>query len=715
MQLNVKARSGQIALTLVVTALLLLLAFFALERVEQTQLGRGIEGGFGFLSQPAGFRISESLIRVSPADSYWMAILAGLLNTVYVAAVSLAGASVLGFLLGLLRLSPNPLVQTLSNWVVEPIRNTPLVLQLFVWYGLFLQLPHIQEAWAPLPGVTLSNRGLFLPSFQGLLPYLLVLALGLYALVRLKSTVLKGLTLAAVILLCVWFDPIVIEHTTRRGLGFSGGWQLSIEFSALCLGLIVFHASYISDIVRGSIRSVPLGVVEAGRSLALSRARIVTKIIVPCAFRNALPAYANQCLAMVKNSSLAIVIGFQDLMAIINTAITQTGLALEGVAIAAGFYLSIAALFAGVFIYLHARNHRYQMTAFSLRTYGSSLTSGQFSRQALFGTFPRAIATTICGFLMAAGLIQIADWALFSAVWHGGVQACQNATGACWSAVVANMPLLAFGTMDAEHYGRAIFASAVVVSCTIFALVFVWPENLRVAVFAAGVLVVSVILSGFPFGWKPIAPLEWGGLLMTLILAVLAILVAIPIALALALARRSSQVWLSMPATALIEAVRGIPLVTQLLFVSFVLPLVVGSHDVVPKFALALIALSLHTACLLAEVVRGALDSVPGGQSEAAKALGMRPHQTFFKVILPQARKIATPAALGIFVGAVKDTSLVMVIGIFDVLSASKAVVAQPVWRPYFIEIYLFVALIYFLICFGLSRVAKGMEQRAAT
>jgi len=236
-----------------------------------------------------------------------------------------------------------------------------------------------------------------------------------------------------------------------------------------------------------------------------------------------------------------------------------------------------------------------------------------------------------------------------------------------------------------------------------------------VTVFAAGALVVAAVLSGFPFGWDPITPLEWGGLLMTLILAVLAILVAIPIALILAVARRSSQVWLSVPATTLIEAIRGIPLVTQLLFVSFVLPLIVGSHDVVPKFALALIALSLHTACLLAEVIRGGLDAVPAGQSEAARALGMRPLLTFFKVILPQARKIATPAALGVFVGAVKDTSLVMVIGIFDVLSASKAVVAQPVWRPYFIELYLFVALIYFLICFGLSRVAKGMEQRAAT
>jgi len=711
---SLKSRSGQLLLALIAFVLLSCLGYWAVHQIQQMQLSRGIDGGFGFLSHPAGFRISESLIPVTPADSYWRAIFAGVLNTVYVSAIALVGSTVVGVLLGLVRISQNPLAQTLSNWVVEPIRNTPLVLQLFVWYGLLLQLPQVQNAWSPWEGIALSNRGLFLPALKGVLPYLAVLVIGAVVLLRLKHLAARVCVLLVMAGLWLWFDPVVVEYTTRKGLGYQGGWKLSIEFAALAIGLVVFHAAYISDIVRGAIRAVPLGIVEAGRSLALSRARIIWMIIIPCAFRNALPAYANQCLAMVKNSSLAIVIGFQDLMAIINTTITQTGHALEGIALAVGFYLVIAALFAGAFIYLHRRNLRYQFSSLSLKSYGSSLGQGRFSKAQLFGTWSRTLVTVASACLLVVLLVKVLDWTLISAVWGGDVKLCQEVSAACWTAVQANLPLLAFGTMDEQHYARAGLASAIVVVCTICVLTYVWPVRLRALIFVAGTVAVFCVLSGFPMGWQPITPLQWGGLLMTLILAVLAVLFAIPVAFVLALSRRSSQLWLSAVATLIIETVRGIPLVTQLLFVSFVLPLLVGSHDVVPKFALALIALSLHTACLLAEVIRGAMDAIPKGQVEAAQSLGMGSALTFFKVILPQAIKIATPASLGVFVGAVKDTSLVMVIGIFDVLSASKAVVAQPAWRPYFIEMYVVVALIYFLICFGLSRLARSMEHRSA-
>jgi len=682
-------------------------------RIVQAQAARGIQGGFGFLLHPAGFRISEGLLQVAPSDPYFLAIVSGLVNTLTVAALSLGATTVLGIAVGLLRLSTNPVVDRVSNAIVEPIRNTPVLLQLFVWYGLLLQLPQANDAWVPFGGAILSNRGLSLPAIHGLGPIVVAFAIATGLSSKLKSFAARALALGALALL-TWLvaGPISIETPVREGLGLKGGWQLSIEFSALCLGLSLFHAAYISDIVRGSIRAVPLGLVEAGRALALSPWHVMRFVIFPYALRIGFPAYANQCLSLVKNSSLAIVIGYQDLMAIINTAITQTGLALEGVTLAVGIYLSIAALFSCIAFGVHAHTTRYGIQTIATVSFGSSLRSPRFSMTQTFGTIGRLLLSVITATAILLATAKLIDWSLIQAVWHGGSTACTNAKGACWSAVTYNLQLLLFGTMDSAHYHRAIAASASIAFAAVCLLVSSWPASLRVGLFLAGGLLCAGILTGYPMGWIPITPIQWGGLLVTFVLAIAAILLAIPGSIALALMRVSSQRWLSIPASALIEAIRGVPLITQLLFVYFILPLLVGTHEVVPKFAMALIALSLHTACVLAEVLRGALLAVPPGQTMSAKALGMKPHTVFVEIVLPQAQKIAIPAALGVFVGAIKDTSLVTVIGIFDVLSAAKAVVAQTEWRPYYVEIYVFVALIYFLVCFALSRFAKRLERQ---
>ena len=180
-----------------------------------------------------------------------------------------------------------------------------------------------------------------------------------------------------------------------------------------------------------------------------------------------------------------------------------------------------------------------------------------------------------------------------------------------------------------------------------------------------------------------------------------------PLAAGLALLRRSSSPAGSFAAATLIEAVRGVPLVTQLLFASFVLPMLLGGG--VSKFSMALAALTLHTACLLAEVLRGALQAIPPGQMAAARALGMGSALAYQAVIWPQARRIAAPAA-GRVRGRGQDTSLVSIIGVFDVLGAAKAVVAGTAWRPYHVEVYLAVAALYFAASLALSRVARAME-----
>ena len=681
--------------------------------IESVQAARGIQGGFGFLFQPAGFRISESLLNVTPEDPYWMSIAAGLANTLTVAAVAIPLATALGIALGLLGLSSHPLAARCAALIIAPLRNTPVLLQLFVWYGLLLRLPDVRQAWTPLPSVLLSNRGLALPALHGWLPYaavaLAALALGWRARRRWGNAA-SAAALAAAALAWALLPPMHLDLPARRGLGLQGGWQPSIEFAALALGLVVFHAAYIADIVRAAVRAVPVGLVEAGQAMGLPPGKVLRLVIAPYAMRVALPPYANQCLALVKNSTLAIAIGYQELMAVINTAITQTGLALEGVTLALAVYLTLALCLGGGLSAWNARHARHGPGD----THGARL--GDRPRWHAAGHDARRwrgrLLSAALTVLLAGAAWALLDWAVLRAVWQGEPAQCAGAAGACWAAVSENLPLLFFGAMAQADRAPALAACAALLAGIAVALGTrrIAPGT-RAALLAALLGVTVSALTGWPWGGAAIGPQRWGGLLVTLILAISALAAAVPLAFGLALLRRGSSRAGSLAAAGLIEAVRGVPLVTQLLFASFVLPMLLGGG--VSKFSMALAALTLHTACLLAEVLRGALQAIPPGQMMAARALGMRPALAYACVIWPQARRIAAPAALGVFVGAVKDTSLVSIIGVFDVLGAAKAVVAGTAWRPYHVEVYLAVALLYLAASLALSRVAHRMEGRA--
>lgn len=684
--------------------------------IESVQTARGIQGGFGFLFQPAGFRISESLLAVTPDDPYWMSMAAGLVNTLTVAAVAIPLATLLGIALGLMRLSSHPLAARCAAVIIAPLRNTPVLLQLFVWYGLLLRLPDVRQAWQPLPSVLLSNRGLALPALQGWLPYAAVLGVALMIGWRARRRVgklaiyasLAAAALAWMLLPALHID-LHIDLPIKRGLGMQGGWQPSIEFAALLIGLVVFHAAYIADIVRAAVRAVPIGLVEAGQAMGLTPRAVLRLVIAPYAARVALPPYANQCLSLVKNSTLAIAIGYQELMAVINTAITQTGLALEGIAVAVAVYLTLALVLGGGLSAWNARNTRHGPGD----THGARLGDRPLWNAADGERHPwrGKLASTVLALLLAAAAWALLDWAVLRAVWQGGPAACVDAAGACWAAVGENLPLLFFGTMAEADRGPALIACAALLAGIALTLgARRLPAQARAGLLMVLMAVVAAALTGWPWGGALIGPQRWGGLLVTLILAIAALAAAVPLAFALALLRRSSSRAGSLAAAGLIEAVRGVPLVTQLLFASFVLPMLLGGG--VSKFSMALAALTLHTACLLAEVLRGALQAIPPGQMMAARALGMRPATAYATVIWPQARRIAAPAALGVFVGAVKDTSLVSIIGVFDVLGAAKAVVAGTDWRPYHVEVYLAVALLYFAASLALTRVARRMETR---
>lgn len=696
------------------------LAAILVLHIESVQAARGIHGGFGFLFQPAGFRISESLLNVTPEDPYWMSLAAGLVNTLTVAVVAIPLATVLGVGLGLLGLSSNLLAARTAALVIAPLRNTPVLLQLFVWYGLLLRLPDLRQAWSPLPSVLLSNRGLALPALHGWLPYagvaLAALALGWRARRRWSGSAqapafaaASTAVLAAAAIAWTLLPSMQIDLPVKRGLGLHGGWQPSIEFAALTIGLVVFHAAYIADIVRGAVRAVPVGLVEAGQAMGLTPLKVLRLVIAPYATRVALPPYANQCLALVKNSTLAIAIGYQELMAVINTAITQTGLALEGITLAVAIYLTLALCLGGGLSAWNARHTRHGPGD----THGARLGDRAFwngaggKARTLRGQAVSAVLTL----LLVAVAWSLLDWAVLRAVWSGDPMTCADMTGACWAAVSENLPLLFYGTMSEAHRGPALVACLALLAAIAVALgARRVPPHLRIALLTTLFGIAAAALTGWPWGGDFIGPQRWGGLLVTLILAIAALVAAVPLAFALALLRRSGSPAGSLAAAGLIEAARGVPLVTQLLFASFVLPMLLGGD--VSKFSMALTALTVHTACVLAEVLRGALQAIPPGQMMAARALGMRPALAYACVIWPQARRIAAPAALGVFVGAIKDTSLVSIIGVFDVLGASKAVVAGTDWRPYHVEVYLAVALLYLSASLALSRVARRMEGR---
>jgi general L-amino acid transport system permease protein len=269
---------------------------------------RRIASGFGFLAREAGFEIGETtILSFDGADSYLKAIAVGFLNTLRVSALAIVFSTLLGVSLGLARLSLNWLLTKLAAGYVEVIRNVPLVVQLFFWYSLITEiLPAPAEALSPLPGVFLSNRGLAFPIF----------------------------TVA----------PVALEYPALSGFGFSGGGLLSPEFTALLLGLTLYTAAFIAEIVRAGILAVERGQFEAAYSLGLNRRQVMRFIILPQALRLIVPPVTSQYLNCTKNSSLAVAIGYPDLVSIANTTINQTGQAIEGIVIIMVVYLTISLL-----------------------------------------------------------------------------------------------------------------------------------------------------------------------------------------------------------------------------------------------------------------------------------------------------------------------------------------------------------------------------------
>ena len=370
-----KVRAFLYQLTLL--ALALWLGYEFILNAKANLAAQRITSGFGFLDQTAGFSVNQSLIPYNESDTYGRVFLVGLLNTLLVAGLGIVLATILGFVIGIARLSPNWLVARLAGAYVELVRNLPLLFQLLFWYLAVLgALPGPRQSISLFGEVFLNNRGIIVPAptvgegaglvaAAGAVGIIATLALRSWARRRQARTgaqfavfwigcvVIVGLPL--VVLAATGF-PIRFQKPELRGFNFVGGVRLIPEFVALLIALTTYTAAFIAEVVRAGVLAVPRGQTEAASALGLRRGLTLRLIVVPQALRVIVPPLTNQYLNLTKNSSLAVAVGYPDLFAVFaGTALNQTGQAIEIIAITMAVYLAISLLTSALMNWYNAR------------------------------------------------------------------------------------------------------------------------------------------------------------------------------------------------------------------------------------------------------------------------------------------------------------------------------------------------------------------------
>ncbi len=351
---------GLVFQALALAAIALAVWFLASNTVENMR-ARGIQSGFDFLLGPAGFDIGEVMIRYDALDPYWKAFLVGLLNTLRVALIGIVLTTVLGTLIGIGRFARNAIVRALCYGYVELFRNVPVLLQLLMWYLLFTEvLPVTYEAWSLLHLFYLSKGGIALPvpvwapghalaAIGALAGLALALGLRRWARAKFEATgaappvLLPSILIVAALAVAGWLAggaPAQWNLPHQGEVMVEGGLNATPEFLAVLFGLVMYTAAFVAEVVRAGIQSVAHGQVEAAGSLGLTRGQSLRLVILPQALRVIIPPMTNQYLNLTKNSSLAVAIGYPDVVSIGNTAINQTGRAVECITIIMLVYLS---------------------------------------------------------------------------------------------------------------------------------------------------------------------------------------------------------------------------------------------------------------------------------------------------------------------------------------------------------------------------------------
>ena len=338
-----------------------------------------------------------------------------------------------------------------------------------------------------------------------------------------------------------------------------------------------------------------------------------------------------------------------------------------------------------------------------------------WARANLFASWGSTAATLIITFLVAKGAWSFAQWGIINAIWwvpDSQSQACRaiRGAGACWAVVTEKHRFILFGTYPFEQQWRP--ALAVVIFVGLFvasAARRFWRKELLLA-WLLGLCAIGALMWGGLPGMPHVGQDRWGGLVVTLILATFGLAFGFPLGILVALGRRSDLPAIRVLSGLYVELVRGVPLVSLLFMASVMFPLFLPDGVNVDKLLRAQVAIIIFAGAYLAEVVRGGLQALPKGQYEGAESLGLGYWQKMGLIVVPQALRLVIPPLVNTFIGFFKDTSLVLIIGIFDLLTAGKVAVVEPAWQGFSLEVFIVVGAIYFIFCFCMSRYSQYLE-----
>ena len=335
-----------------------------------------------------------------------------------------------------------------------------------------------------------------------------------------------------------------------------------------------------------------------------------------------------------------------------------------------------------------------------------------WARRHLFGGWGNALLSLLLLALCGRALVSLLDWAVLSAQFRPDADACRalDHAGACWGVVAEKHALILFGRYPQEALWRPLAATLLLLALLVAS--FLRPRAWLLAAWLLAFALVLLLLGGGVFGLSPVGAERWGGLPLTLLLTLAGMAGALPLGVLLALGRASRLPAVRAICSTYIELVRGVPLVSLLFLASFLLPLFLPQGLHIGVLVRVGIGLVLFAAAYLAEIVRGGLQAVPATQSLAAAALGLGYWQMQRLVVLPQALRAVLPALMNSFIATLKETSVVTVVSLYELTgSLSLALSGDPDWRPFFLEGYLFIAAIYWALCYFLSRCSKHLER----
>jgi len=334
--------------------------------------------------------------------------------------------------------------------------------------------------------------------------------------------------------------------------------------------------------------------------------------------------------------------------------------------------------------------------------------------QNLFNNWFNSLLTLLALYGLFVTIPPMFKWAFVDSLWFSGPEACREIDGACWSIIPSNARFIFLGFYPEDQQWRPLIAMIL-----LFVLVF-YTQNRKswnralFPIWVCGLFVMGWLMHG-GLGLPVVETAKWSGLPLTLILALFGMVGAYPLGVLLALGRRSKLPVIHSLSVVYIELIRGVPLISMLFMSSIMFPLFLPEGVTFDKVLRAQVAIILFTAAYIAEVVRGGLQAIPKGQYEAADSLGLKYGQAMRLIILPQALKIVIPPSVGILISAFKDTSLVVIIALYDVLKTTKVTLSNPEWMGYSSEAYLFLAVLYFIFCYAMSSYSRKLEKALHT